>query len=718
MARLNSRARARRVPYVPQMEAAECGVACLAMVLRYHGAAHSLSELRGVCEVGRDGVSAAKIYRGAAHYGLLVDALRLEPEQLARQALPAIVHWEFNHFVVVSRFLRDHVLIVDPAVGERRVTHAEFSASFTGVTLTLARGPTFRRATLQSESSRRVLAVMQSFWAGGSALLVSVLLLELLGLLLPAANQVLVDHVLMPSRESWLWPLLGAVAGCSFSALVVGALRDRLLRRLYFAADVELAASFVERILQLPLSFFELRTSGDLIQRVEAQRAVRDLILRGVTAALDGVLLLGYGALMLAYDLRVGGLVIILSALHACLVLRTQPAVAQACAAELAAQGREAQVVVESLSAPELVRAFGAEELLAQRQEERCVARLSAEVAQRVTSERALQLSGALDSLAHALVIGLGGLEVLADRMTLGVFAGLLTLQALFQKPLRSLLESVASLGRMRAVFERLDDVFTERAEPSGALRVALPRGELALARVSFRYPGQARSLCDRLELLVRPGEKVALVGRSGSGKSTLLRLLAGLFAPSEGAVRLDGVALAELSPSWLGQQLGVVLQEPMLVDDTVRANITLGVPDASAEDVYEAARIACIDERIRALHDGYETKLGAGGVRLSGGERQRLALARALVRRPRVLLLDEATSSLDPATEARVHEQLGRLGCTRVIVAHRLATVRDADRILVIEGGQIVQQGRYDALAEAPGLFRELVASDCARRT
>jgi ATP-binding cassette subfamily B protein len=717
MARLNWKlVRKQRVPFVPQMEAAECGVACLSMILRYHGAAHPLSALRAVCDTGRDGVSAAKIYRAGLRLGLSAKALRVEPAQLQKVALPAIAHWEFNHFVVIAAADRKGALVVDPAIGERRVSYAELSESFTGVLLTFQKSPAFRPHQLRSESLGRLFDVVRSFKQGGAALIAAVLVLELLGLLLPAGTQVLIDHVLIPNRERWLWPLLIGVGVCSLAAVITGGLRDGVLRRLYFAADVELASTFTERLLRLPLAFFELRSTGDLMQRVEAQRTVRDAVLRGVTALLDGLLLIGYSALMLAYDLRVGGAILGLGVLHAAGVLATRQRVSHATASELAAQGREGQVVVEALAAPELVRAFAAEELLEQRQEERCIARLNAEVEQRSVSERALQLSSAAEGLAHAAVIGLGGQLVLADQITLGVFSGLLTLQGLFQKPLRSLVESVALFGRMRAVFARLDDVLAERGVERGSVVLARPRGELRLRGVTFRHEGQAAALIEDLDLTIAPGEKVALVGRSGQGKSTLLRLLSGLLPPSQGEVLLDEVDLRQLAPEWLAKHVGVVLQEPLLLDDSVRANLALSAPDASAQDLGFAARVACIDERIARLRDGYETQLGAGASRLSGGERQRLALARALVRRPLVLLLDEATSSLDLATEARVHRNLGELGCTRVVIAHRLATVRDADRILVIEAGKIVQQGKYDELARAPGLFAQLVESAEAR--
>lgn len=707
---------ARRVPYVPQMEATECGVACLAMVLRYHGAEYALAELRAACNVGRDGVSAGQIFRAAGRYGLTPRALRVDPQMLAKQTLPAIVHWEFNHFVVVARMDRGGVTIVDPAVGEWLLSDAEFSEKFTGVALTFEEAGTFERRTLRSVSLRHVRDVVRGLRGGGLALLTAVLLLEVFALLAPAGQQVLVDHVLVPARASWVWILLATMAACVAVTLVTTGLRDYVLRRLNFAADVELASAFGERLLELPLSFFELRSPGDLMQRAEAQRNVRDALLRGMTAVFDALLLFGYAALMLVYSLHIGGVILLLSGLRAVIMASTRQSVARATASELAAQSSEAQVVVEALSAPELVRAFGAEELLSERYEERHIKRLNAEVAQRTLGERARELGSSADGLAHAAVLWLGGVEVLNDRMTLGVLTGLLMLQSLMRKPLLALTESITLLDRIRAVFARLDDVFSERALSVGTQSAPSLTGQITLEAVTFHHTGQSQPVCQDLTLHIAAGEKVALVGRSGQGKSTMLRLLAGLQTPTRGRVLLDGMDLTQIARADLARQVGVVLQEPFLLNDSVRANLALSVPDVPEPDLREAARIACIDERVANLPEGYDTPLGESGARLSGGERQRLALARALVRKPRLLLLDEATSSLDLVTERRVHENLRALGCTRIVIAHRLETVRDADRILVIEGGKIVQQGSYEVLRGQPGLFAELVARATAR--
>ncbi len=701
--------RFRRVPFVPQMELTECGAASLAMVLHYHGSEVPLSLTRQACGVGRDGVSAGRIYKAAARFGLRASAFKSELEQLGELALPAIVHWEFNHFVVLERITARSVVIVDPAVGRRRLSREEFSRAFTGVVLTFEPTPSFVKQRGKSRSLARYAERLRSLRSTWLTVLWSALLLELLGLAFPALTQVLVDHVLLPTRERWLWPVLALVVSSALCILTVTAIRDRVLRRLHFALDVDLMSGFTAHLLSLPLTFFQQRTAGDLLSRVDAQKTLRDLALKAVIAGLDGLLVLGYAAMIVAYDLTVGLTIFAMALLRMLVVASMRERLSSATASHLAEHGREVSALVEPLAAPELIRAFGAEDLAEEQYERRFVARLNAEIQRETLNERTIQLSSTIDGFAQAAVIWLGGSLVLEDRMTVGVFAGLVTLQALLQKPLSSLMEAAFLLTRARAVLARIDDVLETEGSRPGSIELHAVRGELRLRRVSFRYDPHAPAICDDVNLTIRPGEKVAIVGRSGQGKTTLLRLLTGMLAPSAGEVLLDDVSLAEVAPHSLARHVGVVLQEPFLSDDTVRANLTLSQPDAPEQLVRWACQMACIDHVIDALPQGYDTPLGENGMCLSGGEKQRLALARALLRRPKVLLLDEATSSLDLETEARVHRNLSVLQCTRVLIAHRMETVRDADRVLVVEGGKVVQEGRYDELRQRPGMFQRL---------
>lgn len=700
----------RRVRYIPQLEMAECGAASLAMVLDYHGCSLPLVEVRTACAVARDGSSAARILRAAREYGLEARGLKLEPADLGKLPLPAILHWDFNHFVVLERVTKRGAVLVDPAQGRTRVSAQALGESFTGVALAFAPTDKLAKRRRRSGSLARYLGVLASEKPALSYVAVSALLLEVLGIAAPAATQVVIDHVIEPHHDRWMLVVAVTLLTCLVVRHALEWLRDRALVGLQTALDLTLVSEFVGHLMQLPLSFFEHRSTGDLMQRVEANTELRNLSAALALSGLDALMLLAYAALMLAYDAGLGALVLTVSLARLLLVQLMRHSLRQGAANMLSLSGREHSAKIEALSAPEMMRALGAETLLFTRYSARMSERLNAELELKNTSGTLTACMTVFDGAATALVIWLGGREVLEGRMAIGVFAGFLTLQGLVDKPLTALFHCIDRYLFAQGILARIDDVLETAREPQGQVVLPAPRGELVFENVSFRHGPSSPFLFEGLSFRVAPGEKVAIVGRSGQGKSTLMKLLLGVLSPTSGRILIDGVELSQLDRQALAEHMGVVTQEPFLLDDTVEANLRLRVPDATHDELEEAARIACVDDVITGLAQGYATYLGSKGVRLSGGQKQRLAIARAVVRRPRLLLLDEATSSLDLDTEAAVHARLGTLGATRLLIAHRLATVEDADRILVLDGGAIVQQGRYAALAREPGLFRALL--------
>jgi ATP-binding cassette subfamily B protein len=702
----------RRVRFIPQLEATECGAASLAMVLDYHGACLPLSEVREACAVSRDGVNANAIIRAAQSYGLVAQGFRVEPSDLGELALPAIIHWEMRHFVVLERIERRHFTIVDPALGRRVLSREEFSAAFTGVALAFEPSDRLVARARRSGSLARYRRVLFAQKMPLFMLLSSALAMEMLAVLLPAGNQVLIDHVIGAQHESWTLPLVVLVAAASLLMLALGFVRDRLVRRLGFVIDLELVSLFVEHLVRLPLGFFQQRTQGDLMDRVASQRQVRDVVMRAFTACLDGLLVCTYGALMIAYHAQLGLAVIGMTMLRVLWLFAVRPGIEQQVASELVLRGNELGVLVEAFAAPEALKACAIEDRMLTRYHARLVERLTAGQRREQSSGTLAHATSLFDVAAQALVLWLGGIAVIEHQLTLGAFASFVVLSRLFQRPVQAIVEATMQLMYVRVALARFDDVLATARERDGTERVHGLAREIVLDRVSFRYGPSSPWVCKDLSLTIKAGEKVAIVGRSGQGKSSILSLLLGLTRPTSGAIYVDGKDLSSvLRSSWLAQ-VGVVLQEPLLLDDSVAANLSFHLQEAPFSQVRRAAELACVDDVIAALPQGYDTRLGMGGSRLSGGQRQRLGLARALCREPALLLLDEATSALDAESEARVHRNLAQLGCTRVVVAHRLSTVRDADRILVFEGGQIVQSGSYDELARSPGLFASLAAS------
>ncbi|HET9954834.1 MAG TPA: peptidase domain-containing ABC transporter [Polyangiaceae bacterium] len=701
----------RRVPYIAQMELTECGAACLAMVLGYWGQHISLVEAREACGVSRDGATAYAIAKAAQEFGLDVQALSLDAESLPELGVPAILYWEFNHFVVLESANAKGGVVVDPSLGRYFVPSDRLKASFTGIAICARPGARFQPRKARRPSLNRYRDLLRKSLPGLGVVFGASLMLDCAAFVFPAATQILVDLVIKPQQSLWLWVLALSLFAATLVKGTLVALRSWVLQSLQFVLDLHLMTGFVDHLLHLPLAFFQQRTPGDLARRVQDNVALREFFSnRSIAALLDGLLLLGYASLMLAYHSLLGAIVVGLGMLRVVLLLGMRGQIQQLSVTELAAYGREAGALVEALSAPEATKAFGTERRMLNRYTERLVLRANAGTARRRLTLGIGFLMIFLDGAGKAMIVLFGGREVLADRMTIGVFSAFLMLQALFAGPLESLVSVLNDLQHALKQLQRLDDVMETPREPSGARHPGKLRGEIRLENVSFRYDPNGAFVVRDIDLCIRPGEKVAIVGLSGAGKSTLARLMLGMHLPSSGRVLIDGQDLRELDLQEVRRQFGVVLQEAFFLNDTVRENLSLAGNDLPIQALRRAAHVACIDDALEALPEGYETRLGRSGSRLSGGQRQRLAVARAIAHEPAVLLLDEATSSLDLANEARLHANLARLSCTRIVIAHRLATVLDADRIFVLDGGSIVAEGKYDELAARPGLFHDLV--------
>ncbi|BDU74938.1 NHLP family bacteriocin export ABC transporter peptidase/permease/ATPase [Mesoterricola silvestris] len=703
----------KRVDFIAQMEATECGAAALAMVLAHHGHHAPLAEVRQACGISRDGASALALVKAAHAFGLEAEGVRLEVEDLFRLPLPAILHWDFDHFVVLERVGRTGATLVDPAHGRRRVDRLELGRSFTGAALLFRPTPALAPRARMRPSLAKYREVFRRNLPSLTQILLATLVLEAVGLATPVASQLLLDRVLVPRQAPWLWGLALGLGSAAITAAALGLVRGWVALNLHLELNFALTGRFLGHMLRLPLGFFLQRDPGDLAQRAGSSAEVQDLLSTGaVNALLDGFLLLGFAALMIAYHPRLAGLVLALSLVHAALLGALWDRNRQLAASGRAAAGREGAALLEALSGLEATKASGAEGHMVRRWANRMTERVNLGLeAQGLTRGLGAAL-GLFQGLAGLLVFGVGGREVLAHRMTLGTFVAFLTLQGLFMAPLGSLLAALLQLQSLGTHLRRLDDVLETAGEPRGSADPGRLGGAVELRDVTFRYaPGGAPAL-DGLNVRIAPGETVALVGPTGAGKSTLARLFLGLHLPDRGTVRFDGRDLRELDLGAVRRQIGVVMQETFLFDDTVRANLALHDGDLSQERLLWAARMACVDDVIAALPRGFDSRVGENGSLLSGGQRQRLSLARALAHDPAILVLDEATSSLDPGTEARIQANLARLGCTRILIAHRLATLRDADRILVLQGARIVQEGPFGELQAAPGLFRDLLAA------
>jgi ABC-type bacteriocin/lantibiotic exporter with double-glycine peptidase domain len=706
----------RRIRYVPQAAAADCGAACLAMTLGWHGKTVSLEEVRGVTGSARHGLDGQTLLRAASHFGLRGRGVQVqEVEELALLDPGSILHWGFNHFVVLERVERRGAWILDPGYGRRFVARAELDRALTGVALTFEPGADFVPGGRKAPLLRRYLRRVLRHNAALARVLGASLLLQLGALAIPLLTGLLVDRVIPGRDHELFWVLASGAAALAGFTLIVTLVRARTLLALRTRVDAQLSFDFLEHLVRLPFSFFQQRSAGDLLTRLASNATIREILTSAVlSGALDGLMVASYLALLLVADPRLGLLVAALAAIRVGIVAgalrRRRRLTSEALEAQAASQGYQVQL----LAGIEALKACGAERRAVDTWSHLFTRELNAALAR-----------GRLDALLSSLLEGLslasplavllyGAARVMAGDLTLGMMLSLAALASGFLAPLSMLVANAAQFQLLGSYLERLDDVLSAPAEPDGLEwpRPAEFSGRVALHRVSFRYGPLAPPALDDVSFEVGPGQLVAVVGPSGSGKSTLAGVVAGLLDPEAGRVLYDGRPLAELPRDWLRGQLAYVPQQSFLFGTSIRANIALQDPALPLERIVEAAKLAEIHDDISRLPMGYETVLADGGTSLSGGQRQRIALARALVADPKVLILDEATSALDAVTERNVQSNLNRLGVTRLIAAHRLSTIRDADWILVLDRGRIVEAGTHETLAAEAGIYRQLIAA------
>ena len=713
-----------RVPEVHSDSLTECGAACLCMVLRFHGRKVPLGECHETCDVGRDGSSAAALVAAAEHYGLQASALSVPLSGLRDLPVPAILHWDFKHFVVLERRRRRGTVVVDPADGRRTVAAKELSEKFTGVAITLAPGPGFERGAGEMPSPWRTLGRRVWSTPGLRRLMAAVagvsLLLMAFGLVNPLVTKVLVDQVL-PSR---LDGVLNAIAlGIVFiilTRLAAGVLRSLLLLNLSSRADTRLMSAFFERLLDLPHQFFQDHSIGDLNQRLASNTQIRAVLNTQVLGSvLDGLLVVVYAGVLLAVDVPFALVTLGLGLVQVLLLVLPARRITALTTRELAEVGKTGSFFIEALSAIDTVKATGAEPRMSTRFSRVLTGQINASLRLGRFTAVLGAATSSIGALSSLVLLWVGAHRVLAGDISLGTMFALIALSGSLLAPMTSLVSSLQSLQQIQGHMLRLATVLiAPREQEYEQLPDAGPlEGSLELEGVSFRYDARSPWAVRGIDLSVRPGDHVAVVGRSGSGKSTLARLLLGLLEPTEGSVTVDGADLREVNRRSLRQQCGVVMQESMVFNGSIRDNVTLHDDEVGLDVVERALAEAALAQDVDAMPMGVETIISEGGSALSGGQRQRLGIARALAREPRLLVLDEATSHLDMLAEATISRCLEERSITTITVAHRLATVRDADVILVMEAGEVVQRGRHEDLLHEGGAYAELVASQSDRR-
>ncbi|MGW8889823.1 NHLP family bacteriocin export ABC transporter peptidase/permease/ATPase subunit [Streptomyces sp. NPDC055749] len=709
-----------RTPTVLQMEALECGAASLAMVLAHYGRHVPLEELRIACGVSRDGSRASNVLKAARSYGLRAKGMQMEPAALAEVRAPAILFWEFNHYVVYDgmgrRFGRRGVHINDPDKGRRFVPAEDFDTSFTGIVLVLEPDDGFRRGGRKPGVMRAMPARLRGTSGTMLAALLASLLLVAVGATLPALSRTYIDMFLIGDQRSLLGVLFAAMGTMVALTVVLTWLQQANLLRGRIISSTLGSARFFRHLLRLPVTFFSQRSPADLVQRLQSNDTVAETLARDLTAAgVDGVVVLLYAALLWTYDPQltvIGVGIALLNVVAMRVVIHLRATGTQKLRADSA---RLTNTSYTGLQLIETMKATGGEDGYFRRWAGQHATTLDEQQRLGVPSAWLGIVAPALATLNSALILWIGGLRAVEGAVSIGLLVAFQALVTRFTAPVTRLNGVAGRIQDFAADVARLKDVenfpvdpLYARGETSSSTRRL--KGHVTLEEITFGYSPLDKPLLTGFSLSVGPGQQVALVGGSGSGKSTVSRLISGLYSPWEGTIRIDGQRLEDIPRGALAASVSFVDQDVFLFEGTVRDNVALWDPSVPDDAVVSALQDAALYEVVARRPGGIHSRVEQDGRNFSGGQRQRLEIARALVRRPSVLVLDEVTSALDAETERVVIDGLRRRGCACVVIAHRLSTVRDSDEIVVLDHGSVVERGRHEDLVAAAGPYAQLV--------
>lgn len=702
-------------PVVPQQSMMDCGAACLATVCRYYGKQVSLNRMRELTRVGRSGASMLNLLRAANTLGYETEALLETYDNLMQKPLPVIVNWRGYHWVVVYKVTPTKVKISDPSEGLLNLSTAEFLKGWTRYTLYLK--PTEKIAAIEESKPtiQQFVPYVKPYTRMLGEIALASLAIQVFSMFLPIFTKFIFDEVLLEQNQQWLVYSLGAIFTIVLLNLVISFCRQQLLLFVSMRANLLMVKDFYKHVLSLPLPFFEARKVGDITSRFEENQKITNFLTHiGLQSFLNLFSAVLYLGLMLYFNVPLTLVACLFLALHLVNIYAITPRL-QYVYRDVFHKGADAQsFLIESLSGLNTIKTLGIEHSTRWLAENLYIRSTNAYLKTINLGMISNLASGLVSNLSNAAVLFYGSVMVLQNQLSVGELVAFTLLTQSLSAPVTALVGVWDVFQETLNAVERLNDVFETKPELSvkaAKEKIKLPtlRGHVRFDNLTFRYEQNSKNnVLQNISLEVQPGQRIAFVGRSGSGKSTLIKLLLGFYAPSSGKIYLDGFNVADVWVPSLRSQIGVVPQQSYLFGGTIRENIAQGNPEASLDEIIQAAKSAAAHDFISNLPQGYDTILEEQGLNLSGGQRQRIAIARALVRNPRILILDEATSALDNETEGFVLENIDKsLGdCTVFAIAHRLSTVAAADLIVVIEGGNILEQGTHEQLMAKKGLY------------
>ncbi|MBD2532177.1 peptidase domain-containing ABC transporter [Nostoc flagelliforme FACHB-838] len=701
-------------PFYAQQSTADCGSACLVMIGNYWGKHFNINRLRDMTNVSRNGASLKAMAATAENLGFASRPVKASLDKLAEQPLPAIVHWDGKHFIVVYEITKKRVIVCDPEIGQRNLTRAEFQAGWSGYALLLEPTALLKNAKDESRSFWKFFELIKPHYRTLLEIFIASVVIQLFGLVTPIFTQLLLDRVLVQRSVPTLNAIgLGMIVFGLFGVAVNG-VRQYLLFHTANRISIALLVGFIKHTFRLPLAYFESRYVGDIVSRIQENQKIQQFLTgQTLSIVLDMLTLVVYLALMFSYSWRMALFVLCTVPPFFILALASTSILRRISREIFNAGAKENSYLIESLNGIRTVRSLAIEQTVRWHWEELLNDVIKKEFNAQIIGNRLQIISGVIQTFVNTSLLWYGATQVINGELTIGQLVAFNMLVGNVLDPFQRLAllwnelqEIVISTERINDVLEAKpeEDLETKPRKPLGKLR-----GNICFQNVTFRYHSESETnVLENLNFEIKPEQMVAVVGRSGSGKTTLSKLILGLYPPTDGKVLIDSSDITTLSLRSLRSQVGVVDQDTFLFGGTIRENITIAYPNASSEEIIQAAKYAGADEFIQKLPMGYESEIGESGGMLSGGQRQRLAIARALLGNPRLLLFDEATSHLDSESERIIQNNLKTIlkGRTSVIIAHRLSTVRNADLILVLDQGVLVESGTHDELIAKKGHY------------
>lgn len=712
-----------KVPVVMQMEALECGAASLAMILAYYDKWIPLEKLRVDCGVSRDGSNAKNVLIAARSYGLVARGYRYEPEDLKKEGqFPCIIHWNFNHFVVLDGFSKGKAVINDPAKGVCKISMEEFDRAFTGICLMFEPGEEFEPGGRPKSVLKFALERLKGSKTAITFVVLTTIISSLIDIVEPAFSRVFIDRLLTHKNQNWTYPFLIAFALLAAIQIAVSAIEAIYLNRINGRLAISGNMSYLWKVLHMPMEFFSQRMSGTILGRQEENAMIANSLVETFTPlVLEAAMMIFYLTVMIRYSpilTLIGIFSIVLDLFISQVISKKRIGITRV---QLRDKGKLASATISGIEMIETIKSSGAENGYFKRW-----SGYQASVnTHTVRYVKLNQYLGMIPSLVSALtdtaILIIGVWLIMQGQFTIGMLSAFQGFLASFTAPANTLISAGQTLQEMRTSMERVEDVMkypddpcyqTERVEAAEGGYQKLS-GNLELKHITFGYAKLAQPLIEDFCMTVRPGSCVAFVGASGCGKSTLSMLIAGLYQPWSGDILFDGKPVQEIDRDVFKGSVAVVTQDIILFEDTIANNIKMW--DSTIEDfeMILAARDAQIHEDIMMRDGGYQYKIMEGGKDFSGGQCQRLEIARVLAQDPSIIIMDEATSALDAKTEYEVVKAIRDRGITCIIVAHRLSTIRDCDEIIVLDHGHVVERGTHEELYQKGGTYTELVTSD-----